>query len=118
MAQIQQRIADSEASALIQPSGVEDPGEHESATETILKEVASDVDGALQLALQRTNVDARRHNFGLINVKGEARISVGDYVAKGERPTGYGSNYGVVNAEGQTRVLYGNNYGGKSVLDD
>ena len=117
--EIQPRLAATEASELVQPSEIEEPGESESAAVKILKEATSGVDKILEAAIEKAGANARRdHQFSDVNTLDRARAGVGDEVALGATPNGYGHTYRGMTAKDDARVLYGNNYGGKSVYDD
>lgn len=110
--------AKAEAMKLIQPSQAEvkDSG----VLVSILEDAAADVDQVLNEAVEKAAQDTRiaRHTYGEINVADTVRISVGDYIAPGQQQSGPGHTYGRLTATGSSRVLYGDNFGGRSVFDD
>ena len=115
----QKRLAKSEASELIQPSEIEEPGDGEPVTVTVLKEATYEVDSLLETAVKAAfSAKNGGHSYGVFNSSKSARVEAGDFVAPGMKPfPGHYSSYGVMNATDNVRVRYGNNYGGKGVFD-
>ena len=83
-----------------------------------LEEAAEGVDQLLQDSVQRAVASKSGHIFTDNMVMENARVRYGDEHAVGVTSTGAGHRYGANTAQGSSRVHYGNQFGGKGVLDD
>lgn len=107
---------DAAALDLVQPSSIEEPDERGAQlpgnATTILQEAAEKVDPQFNDAIA-----SRSHTYTRWEISDEAKIHPGDYVASGEKVTGYGHKYDDFKIKGKAVVMAGNTYGGKSVFD-
>jgi hypothetical protein len=106
--QLQQNLRTEDAKALSDEPGLE-----------MLEEVVEDIDPAFQNSIKEVIASKEGHRFINNSTTDKASTQLGDYVAKDYTGNMEGGkhHYEGNRASQNAKVMYGNNYGGKSVFD-